>query len=94
MTRDYIAGAPVRVLASGPAGGVVGSAHTGKAKGCPDLLCVDMGGTSYDMSLVNRRRVSGGGRVEHAPPLSDRATDGEGGNTGRGWRVDLPCVGR
>lgn len=52
MTRDYIAGAPIRVLASGPAGGVVGSAHVGKAKGHPDLLCVDMGGTSYDMSLV------------------------------------------
>ena len=52
MTRDYIAAAPVRVLASGPAGGVVGSAHVGLAKGCPDLLCVDMGGTSYDMSLV------------------------------------------
>jgi len=52
MTVDYIEGAPVRVLASGPAGGVVGSAHLGKAKGCDDLLCVDMGGTSYDMSLV------------------------------------------
>jgi N-methylhydantoinase A len=52
MTRDYIADAPVRVLASGPAGGAVGSAHVGAAKGCPDLLCVDMGGTSYDMSLV------------------------------------------
>jgi N-methylhydantoinase A len=52
MTRDYIAAAPVRVLASGPAGGVIGSAHSGVAKGCPDLLCVDMGGTSYDMSLV------------------------------------------
>ena len=52
MTRDYIAGAPIRVLASGPAGGVVGSAHVGKAKGHGDLLCVDMGGTSYDMSLV------------------------------------------
>jgi N-methylhydantoinase A len=52
MTVDYIEGAPVRVLASGPAGGVVGSAHVGKAKGCHDLLCVDMGGTSYDMSLV------------------------------------------
>ncbi|MFD1611515.1 hydantoinase/oxoprolinase family protein [Sphingomonas tabacisoli] len=52
MTRDYIAGAPVRVLASGPAAGVVGSAHAGRAKACPDLLCVDMGGTSYDISLV------------------------------------------
>lgn len=52
MTREYINGAPIRVLASGPAGGVIGSAHCGKAKGHPNLLCVDMGGTSYDMSLV------------------------------------------
>jgi N-methylhydantoinase A len=52
MTRDYIEGSPIRVLASGPAGGVVGSAHVGAAKGYPNLLCVDMGGTSYDISLV------------------------------------------
>ncbi len=52
MTKEYIEGSPIRVLASGPAGGVIGSAHVGSAKGCPDLLCVDMGGTSYDMSLV------------------------------------------
>lgn len=52
MTVDYIQGSPIRVLASGPAGGVVGSAHVGTAKGHPNLLCVDMGGTSYDMSLV------------------------------------------
>ena len=52
MTKEYIDGAPIRVLASGPAGGVIGSAHTGAAKGHPDLLCVDMGGTSYDMSVV------------------------------------------
>lgn len=52
MTREYIAGSPIRVLASGPAGGVVGSAHVGTAKGYPNLLCVDMGGTSYDMSMV------------------------------------------
>jgi N-methylhydantoinase A len=52
MTREYIAGSPVRVLASGPAGGVIGSAHIGVAKGYPNLLCVDMGGTSYDVSVV------------------------------------------
>lgn len=52
MTVDYIEGSPIRVLASGPAGGVVASAHLGAAKGCKGLLCVDMGGTSYDMSLV------------------------------------------
>ncbi|MGH8519096.1 MAG: hydantoinase/oxoprolinase N-terminal domain-containing protein, partial [Panacagrimonas sp.] len=42
MTKPYIDGAPIRVLASGPAGGVVGSAHVGAAKGCRSLLCVDM----------------------------------------------------
>ena len=52
MTKPYIDGSPIRVLASGPAGGVVGSAHAGVAKGHPNLLCVDMGGTSYDMALV------------------------------------------
>ena len=52
MTKAYIEGSPIRVLASGPAGGVIGSAHVGMAKGHPNLLCVDMGGTSYDISLV------------------------------------------
>ncbi len=52
MTRDYIKGAPIRVLASGPAGGVIGSAHVGTAKGYRNILCVDMGGTSYDISMV------------------------------------------
>jgi len=52
MTREYIDGSPVRVLASGPAGGVIGSAHVGAAKGYSNILCVDMGGTSYDMSVV------------------------------------------
>lgn len=52
MTKEYIEGSPIRVLASGPAGGVIGSAHVGAAKGYPNLLCVDMGGTSYDMSVV------------------------------------------
>lgn len=52
MTRDYIQGAPIRVLASGPAGGVIGSAHVGTRKGYDNILCVDMGGTSYDISMV------------------------------------------
>lgn len=52
MTREYIEGSPIRVLASGPAGGVIGSAHVGVAKGHRNLLCVDMGGTSYDISMV------------------------------------------
>jgi len=52
MTREYLRDAPVRSLASGPAGGVIGAARFGASKGAPDLLCVDMGGTSYDVSVV------------------------------------------
>jgi len=54
MTREYMRASPVRILASGPAGGVIGGANVGVAKGAPDLLCVDMGGTSYDVSVVRR----------------------------------------
>ena len=54
MTRDYLRASPVRILASGPAGGVIGAAAAGRAKGAPNLLCVDMGGTSYDVSVVRR----------------------------------------
>jgi len=57
MTREYLRGSPIRILASGPAGGVVGGAHIGAAKRAPDLLCVDMGGTSYDVSVVTGGRA-------------------------------------
>ena len=52
MTRDYLKQSPVRILASGPAGGVIGAAALGRTKAEPELLCVDMGGTSYDVSVV------------------------------------------
>jgi len=38
---------------SGPAGGVVGARLVGGAVGVPDLLTLDMGGTSADASLVS-----------------------------------------
>jgi N-methylhydantoinase A/oxoprolinase/acetone carboxylase beta subunit len=46
------AGAPARLLLSGPAGGVRAAAAIGVANGCPDLLTFDMGGTSTDVCLV------------------------------------------
>src|SRR5260370_15890508 len=39
---------------SGPAGGVVGAGLVGAAVGLPDLLTLDMGGTSAAASLVAR----------------------------------------
>ncbi|HEY8525733.1 MAG TPA: hydantoinase/oxoprolinase family protein [Acidimicrobiales bacterium] len=53
MTREYMRRRPINVLASGPAGGVVGGAAIAAPKDAADLLCVDMGGTSYDVSVVH-----------------------------------------
>ncbi|ADJ14021.1 hydantoinase/oxoprolinase family protein [Halalkalicoccus jeotgali] len=43
---------PVELALSGPSGGVVGAATIASAKGVPDVLTLDMGGTSTDVSLV------------------------------------------
>jgi N-methylhydantoinase A len=87
MTKQYIEGSPVRVLASGPAGGVIGSAHVGAAKGYSNLLCVDMGGTSYDMSVVlnGAAPAEAGWNLHHryvvAVPMIKVETLGAGGGS-------------
>ncbi|QFU84629.1 hydantoinase/oxoprolinase family protein [Natronorubrum aibiense] len=43
---------PVELALSGPSGGVVGAATIAQKKGVPDVLTLDMGGTSTDVSLV------------------------------------------
>jgi len=43
---------PTTTLLSGPAAGVQGAAHVAERRGFADLLTMDMGGTSCDVSLV------------------------------------------
>ncbi len=54
---------------SGPAGGVVGARLVGEAVGLPDLLTLDMGGTSADASLVSGGEAmsDGAGAVAGVP---------------------------
>ena len=42
----------VNTLASGPAGGVVASKFLGEMLGHPNIICADVGGTSFDVGLV------------------------------------------
>jgi N-methylhydantoinase A len=42
----------VALLASGPAGGVIGAVELGKMLGYRDLITTDVGGTSFDVGLV------------------------------------------
>jgi N-methylhydantoinase A len=43
---------PVRLFLSGPAGGVVGGLAEGLAAATPNLITVDIGGTSCDIALI------------------------------------------
>lgn len=52
MTASAARDQPVNLILSGPAGGVVGAAAFAKLTGRPNLITIDMGGTSLDASLV------------------------------------------
>jgi N-methylhydantoinase A len=52
MSADAARERPVETLLSGPAAGVRGAAHVAGEAGLSDLLTMDMGGTSCDVSLV------------------------------------------
>jgi N-methylhydantoinase A len=51
--KDY----PARIITSGPAGGALAVQRMGKATQYPNLLGVDMGGTSTDISLIQNGQV-------------------------------------
>lgn len=44
--------APVRMIQSGPAGGVIGAVGLGEALGIKNLVSADVGGTTFDVALV------------------------------------------
>jgi len=52
MTVDTARQLPVRTALSGPAAGVIASAYIASEAGFPNVITCDMGGTSFDVSLV------------------------------------------
>jgi N-methylhydantoinase A len=86
MTADSARKQPIRTLLSGPVGGAIGGAALSKTMNRPNLLCVDMGGTSFDMSLIlgGRPTVSSAAYLEGLPlltPIVDIQTIGAGGGS-------------
>ncbi len=97
---------PVTLLLSGPAAGVLGGAHAGRASGRDHLVTFDVGGTSADIGVV-----TGSGLAEASArdtfiagfpimaPMLDLATIGAGGGSiayvdeGGAFRVG-PALGR
>ena len=52
MSVDSARAFPVRTALSGPAAGVIAGTHIGTSAGFSNLITCDMGGTSFDVSLV------------------------------------------
>lgn len=86
MTVEAAHDQPVYTLLSGPVGGAIGGIALSEAMNRPNLLCVDMGGTSFDMSLVvnGRPTITSETELEGLPLLMsivDIHTIGAGGGT-------------
>ena len=76
---------PVRTILSGPAGGVVGAFHVAAQAGYADIITLDMGGTSTDVSLCpGRIKETGASNVGGHPisvPMIEIHTVGAGGGS-------------
>ena len=77
---------PVHTLLSGPVGGTVGGMLLAETMQRPNLICVDMGGTSFDVSLITNGQpgITSETELEGLPlllPLVEIHTIGAGGGS-------------
>ena len=86
QTATQLGRRPVETLRSGPVGGLSGAAALGRRLGHPNLICTDVGGTSFDVGLV----IDGSGQYAHRPmigryaiasPIIDIESIGTGGGS-------------
>ncbi|GAA0997836.1 hydantoinase/oxoprolinase family protein [Acrocarpospora macrocephala] len=71
LTAESARRRPLQTLLSGPVGGTMGGVELARAIGRPNLICVDMGGTSFDVSLVidGQPDISPEAKIEGLPML-------------------------
>ncbi|MEE1927080.1 hydantoinase/oxoprolinase family protein [Streptomyces sp. TRM 70351] len=86
ITAESARRRPLQTLLSGPVGGTMAGVALAETLQRPDLICVDMGGTSFDVSLVvdGRPDIAPEARLEGLPVLMsvvDLHTIGAGGGS-------------
>ncbi|MEA2321080.1 MAG: N-methylhydantoinase, partial [Solirubrobacteraceae bacterium] len=95
---------PISAVLSGPAAGVVTAAYYGEAAGRPNLITIDIGGTSTDICLIDKGtpHMLTEGRIDVfdiKTPMIDMHTVGAGGGSiawlaaGRSLRVGPQSAG-
>jgi len=86
LPASLVSERPVETLFSGPAGGVMGALHIAKSTPYKNLILGDVGGTSFDVSLITdaQEQVTTAARVDHTPimiPMLDIRSIGAGGGS-------------
>ena len=86
IAADEARRAAVKTVNSGPAGGVIGAACIGRLTGDKKLITVDMGGTSFDIGVIEAGvpTVTSEGKFAGYPvkiPIIDIDTIGAGGGS-------------
>lgn len=86
ISRERAQRQAIRMALSGPAAGVIGARHVGTSAGYGDLISIDIGGTSADISLVRDGvpETTTEGTVGAWPvpvPMIDIVTIGAGGGS-------------
>ncbi|NNJ92874.1 MAG: hydantoinase/oxoprolinase family protein [Gammaproteobacteria bacterium] len=85
MDATQAASQAVRMLLSGPAGGLVGARFVASLSGRKRLMTFDMGGTSSDVALIDGDiQLTNRGKIDHYPvavPMVDMHTIGAGGGS-------------
>lgn len=95
---------PIAAVLSGPAAGIVTACYYGKAAGHPNLITIDIGGTSTDICLIDQAtpNMLTEGRIDIyniKAPMIDMHTVGAGGGSiawlaaGRSLRVGPQSAG-
>ncbi|HTI81139.1 MAG TPA: hydantoinase/oxoprolinase family protein, partial [Acetobacteraceae bacterium] len=86
MSVESVRRFPVRCCLSGPAAGVIGAAEVAREAGLPNVITFDAGGTSTDVSLIERGRpaFTSGRTIADYPvraPMVDVHVIGAGGGS-------------
>ncbi|MGI9480674.1 MAG: hydantoinase/oxoprolinase family protein [Hyphomicrobiaceae bacterium] len=89
---------PVNLLLSGPAGGAMAMARLAREHNQPNMVGIDMGGTSSDVSVVSDGRINetGEGTIDRLPvrvPMIEIRTIGAGGGSIARVETDALRVG-
>ena len=105
LTTDAAAAErPMHIIESGPAGGVVGAQALARARGSPNIITFDMGGTTAKAAIVEDGEVTRAQRIRGRRRHHDRLApadrrrlhaQGAGDRPGRGRRRRrLACLDR